>query len=544
MHLALEPDGPILEVPEKYRHYFAPRGDRLAATYELPPPASVAGGLQPLDAPLTKRQVNHLLRRAEFGGTPDWRAELVGQQSSGVVTRMINGAKTKPAPRPPKWRATYPPWNRSAAERQQYFDLQEEWFDELIGTWITQMVRGGLREKMMLFWHDHFATERATYFFSIMAWHYLAVLNEHALGNFRDFVLQMGLSPAMLVYLDGRLSTLDSPNENYARELLELFTMGQFDKDGRPNYTQDDIVEMSRALTGYVVDYANFTSIYALSRADTSEKTIMGRTERFDFGGVHQLIFDERPKQIADFMARKLYKAFVYVTPNEEVVEQLTDTIIQHDFEIAPVMEVLLQSAHFYSEEVMGAKIKSPTAMYVGLFRDMGDKVPSPRGLTYARWHLGELSQRLLNPPNVAGWPGYRSWISTSSLPDRWEKLQFLMNTAALDYNLNPVELARNLVDPEDPLAVFKVPVALAEHFLAVPLEEMKFDSPRDLSGDLHTFPIPEEIQNAPPYVLELTKIFLLGFPWYAWNLNRQGIAYGMQLYMRWLTRLPEFQLT
>ena len=544
MRVILKNSGPILEVPEEYRHYFAPRGKRTTVNAELPPPAGLSGGLEPLSAPLTKRQVDHLLRRAEFGGTPERRAELLGQEVSGAVTRMINGAKTKPVPPPPSWRATYPPWNRPAAERQKYFDIQEDWFDELIAMWIKQMVQGGLREKMMLFWTDHFATERATYFFTIMAWQYLTVINEYALGNFRDFVLQMGLSPPMLVYLDGRLSTRESPNENYSRELLELFTMGQFDKDGQPNYTQDDIVEMSRALTGYTVDYGDFTARYALQRADTAEKTIMGRTDRYNFGAVHQLIFDARPQQIADFIARKLYKTFVYVTPNEEFVGQMADMIIRKDFEIAPVMEALLKSSHFYSDEVMGTEIKSPVALYVGLFKDMGEKVPTARGLTLARWHMGDLSQRLLNPPNVAGWPGYRSWISTSTLPDRWEKQEFLLHGAVQEYHLSAVEVARKLVDPEDPLAVFKVPVALAEHFLNVPLEDMEFDSPRDFSGDLHTFPIPEEIVNGPSYVVELTKIFLGGFPWYVWSLNRQGIAFGMLLYMKWLTKLPEFQLT
>jgi len=534
----------MLEVPEEYRHYFALRGKRVPASKELPPPAALSGGLEPLTTPLTKRQVAHLLKRSEFGGTPERRAELSGREAPDVISRMVIGAKAQPVPPPPTWRATYPPWNRSAAERQRYFDLQEEWFDELIGTWITQMVRGGLREKMMLFWHDHFATERGTYFFSIMAWHYLLLLNQHALGDFRAFVLQMGLSPAMLVYLDGRLSTLESPNENYARELLELFTMGQYDKDGRPNYTQDDIVEMSRALTGYTVDYGDFTSRYALERADQSEKTILGRTGRFNFGGVHQLIFEERPRQIAEFIARKLYSAFVYVTPNEEVVEQMADIFVGNDFEIAPVMEALLQSRHFFSEEVMGTEIKSPVALYVGLFKDMGEKVPTPWGLTLARWHMGELSQRLLNPPNVAGWPGYRSWISTSTLPDRWEKQEFLLRGAVLEYRLSGLDVARKLVDPDDPLAAFKVPVALAEHFLSVPLEEMEFDAPRDFSGDLETFPIPEEVLNGPAHVLELTRIFLGGFPWYVWNLNRQGISFGMLLYMRWLTSLPEFQLT
>ena len=479
----MKKSGPILEVPDEYRHYFSPRGERSNSNVELPPPVSYSGGLDPLTTPLTRRQASHLLRRAEFGSTPERRAELTGQDASGAVRRMVNGAKTKPPTPPPAWHRRFPPWGGTTAERQRYFDVQEEWFDGIAGRWIKHMITGGLREKLMLFWHDHFATERATYFFSIMAWQYLHVLDKHALGNFREFVLRIGLSTAMLVYLDGRLSTKESPNENYARELLELFTMGQFDKYGQTNYSQDDIVEASRALTGYTVDYGDFTARYALVRADVQEKTILGRTGYFNFGDVHRLIFDERPTQVADFIARKLYSFFVYVTPNEQVVAEMADLFVEHNFEIAPVVEALLQSSHFYSEEVMGTEIKSPASLYVGLFRDMGDVVPTLYGLTLSRWQMGDLSQRLLNPPNVAGWPGYRSWITTATLPDRWEKQQFVMRGAVLEFKMDIVALARRLVDPEDPLAAFKVPVALAEHFLAVPLEEIEFDAPLDFGA-------------------------------------------------------------
>ncbi len=535
---------PVYEVPRRFRHVFAKRSPKAKLAPALPPPLKVSAGLEPLNAPLTRRQAGHLLRRAAFGAPAEKRTSLVGQLASDAVRKMMNGERLKPSPPAPLWNTHYPPWQGSDAELRHYNELQFDWYVELTSSWIAQMIRGGLREKLMLFWHDHFATERDTYFFTIMSYRYLALINRYALGNFKTFVILMGLNPAMLVYLDGRLSTRINPNENYARELLELFTMGQFDRNGQPNYTQEDIVEISRALTGYRVDYGTFSAHLVSNRADHSQKTVFGRQGRFDFGGVHTVLFEERTEQIADYICRKLYTEFVYVTPHEGVVAQMADLFVRNQFEIAPVVEALLCSAHFYSDEVMGAQIKSPVQLYVGLFKDMGNSVPTELGLRKARYSMGLLSQRLLNPPNVAGWPGYRSWVSTSTLPERWQQLEYVLNGSVREYRLSAVELARELVDPHDPMAAFKVPVAMAQHLLSVPPSEIAIDAPPDFAGDLQTFPIPQEIMNAPLHVRDLAKIFLGNFPWYDWNLNRQGIAYGITRYTQWLIRRPEFQLT
>lgn len=535
---------PVYEVPQRFRHLFAKRSPRDQTVQQLPPPLSVNAGLEPLDTPLTPRQAGHLLRRTAFGGTAERRASLVGQTASSVVEKMVNGARLKPQPPAPVWNTHYPPWQGTEQEIRRYNDLQFEWYVELTSSWIARMLKGGLREKLMLFWHDHFVTERATYFYSIMSYRYLALISRYALGNFKDFVVLMGLEPAMLVYLDGRLSTRISPNENYARELVELFTMGQYDRHGQPNYTQEDIVEISRALTGYRVNYGTFTRYLSENRVDRTHKTVFGRQGNFDFGGVHNVVFEERATQIADFICRKLYTEFVYVTPHEGVVAEMADLFLQNDFEIAPVLEALLRSAHFYADEVIGAQIKSPAQLYIGLLRDMGEAMPTVRGLRRTRVNMGQLSQWLLNPPNVAGWPGYRTWVSTSTLPIRWQQMDYLLQGSIRDYYINPVQLARELVDPSDPLAAFKVPVAMAEHLLAVPPSEIAFDAPPNFAGDLQTFPIPQEIVEGPAFVRDLAKVFLGSFPWYDWHLNRQGISYGLIRYTQWLMRRPEFQLT
>lgn len=535
---------PLFETPRRFRHLFKERSAKSSDKMALPPPVQTATGLDPYDQPLSFRESAHLFRRATFGGSVEQVREATGQLASQVTKQIIQEGLERSAPDPPSWREEWPPWGGTEADKQAYFDKQFGWASELVAVWMTRMVTGGLRDRMMLFWHDHFATERDTYFYSILAYKYLSTLHKHALGNFRDFTIAVGIDPSMLVYLDGRLSTRQSPNENYARELLELFTMGEFDRYGNPNYIQTDIVELSRALTGYQVNYTYFTAHLTQSLRDNKEKTILGRTGKFNFGGAHRVLFEERPTQIAYFMASKLYTEFVYVTPHEAVVEELAQCFIDHDFEIAPVLEALFSSQHFYSEEVIGAQVKSPTALFAGLFRAFGQGVPERSGWDRIRWWMEQQSQRLLDPPNVAGWPGYRTWISTSSLPQRWSHLTMALWPGQFgSFKVNAVTITRELVDSNDPMAVFKVPVALAEFFLAVPLESIVIDAPPEFAGDLMVNPIPDEVQNGPDYVLDLTRIFLRGFPWYSWDLNRQGIAYQTMEYVRWLVGLPEYQL-
>jgi len=509
---------------------------------DLPPPLAIPAGMAPQSASLSRIEVGHLLRRTGFGSNVALREAYVGMQPTEAAKRLVDEARAQPPPAPPAWANEYPPWGGTAAERRQYADKQFAWFRELITTWIRTMMRGGLREKLTLFWHDHFATERDTYFFTIMAFDYLTLLRENALGNFKDLVVKVGINPAMLVYLDGRLSTRQEPNENYSRELLELFTMGQYDRAGQPNYTERDVVELSRCLTGYQVDYNDFSAHLTWGRTDRGEKELFGRRGKFNFGRAHEVIFEERRRQIAEFMAAKLYSEFVYVTPHPDMVEALADLFESTDFEIAPVVQALLASEHFFAAATAGARPKSPTEILIGLLADVSTDVPDEVMLRYIRREMVTTSQNLLNPPSVAGWPGYRSWVSSSTLLSRWQTINHML-TNPFDFRLSPVKLARDLVDESDPLAVFKVPTALAEHLLAVPLEALVLDAPENFSGDLQTFPLPDEIANGPRHVRDLAKIFLAGRPWYEWDLMQQGIAWGISNYLRFLTRLPEYQL-
>ena len=538
----------IRALPERVKQRLRPRGARpdttAAKAGDLPPPLPISAGLEPYTEPLDRQKAAHLLRRTSFGASADRINELTGMPGHEAAALLVDEALAAPVPRPPIWSKAYPPWEASEAVQNQYFDKQFPWFEEYAVAWIEQMYRVGLREKLTLFWHDHFATEWGTYFFSIMTYQYVALLRQHALGNFRDFVLQMGLNPAMLVYLDGQSNTGEEPNENYARELLELFTMGQFDGQGHANYTQKDIVELSRALTGWYVDYGDFTARYDFYRTDPGEKEIFGQRGRYDFGSVHTMIFEQRAQQIAAFIARKLYVEFVYVTPDEAVVAEMADLFLANDFEIAPVVRALLQSAHFYDVEAIGAKIRSPVVLFVGMLHETGERILNGNAFHEMHYSMFDLGQGILEPPNVAGWPGYRSWVSTSTLPARWEEMDYYLNVGLVKYLVNIVPLAERLVDLDDPMVPFKLPVRLAEHFLAVPAEMLGQEAEEaDFKGDLWSFPVPDEVMNGPAHVRNLAKIFLGNGAWYEWNLRRGGIAITLHRYLVYLTRLPEFQL-
>ncbi|MDX1548901.1 MAG: DUF1800 family protein, partial [Rhodothermales bacterium] len=300
-----------------------------------PRPLGIAAGLTPYAAPLDRRHAVHLLRRTGFDAAPAEVDALLGMEAGDAVDALVDAALVPPVPMPPDWVDEGVP--RSQDAQQTYFmDRNPEWLMEYYATLMRQLYYGGLREKMTLFWHNHFVTEIDAYLIAPYAYRYVETLRTHALGNFKDFVHAIGIDSAMLLYLNGVQNAAGAPNENYARELLELFTMGPEDDQGTPNYTQQDIEEIARALTGWLVDPFNLTVQLVSVRHDGGEKTIFGRTEAFGYDDVIDLLFEERPEQIAAFLCRKLYRAFIYEAPDEALVAELAQVMRAHDFAIAP----------------------------------------------------------------------------------------------------------------------------------------------------------------------------------------------------------------
>ncbi len=510
------------------------------------PPLHIEAGLEPYPDALDRRRVAHLLKRTGFGASAVGINEMEGKTASELVDRLVDDAldtTAYPAPPEPSWANGPVPLNATQEELEKFIEDNIRWLGELQDQWFMAMIQIGLRERMTLFWHNHFVTQYDDYFVAMHAYRYLRLLRTHALGNFKTFVYEVGTDPAMLEYLDGNTNRDVEPNENYARELLELFTMSPKDQEGNDNYTQNDIEEIARALTGWIIDYINHTGVFIPSRFDGGVKTFFGRTGAFGYDDVIDIIFEERGPQTAYFICWKLYREFVYAAPDPVIVQELADVFVANDYEIAPVLRLVLKSAHFFDEQLIGAHVKSPIDLLVGLANEVM-VVPTLEEVSFLKQLAAFLQQNLLNPPNVAGWPGHRTWISTTSLPIRWLITDFLLfgdNGANL---VNLVPLAEQFEEASDPLAAFKLPVALAEHLMGVPVENLDIGTvSEEFGGNLVNFPIPDEVLNGPPYKLNLAKIFLGGLPWYEWNLQVEQAPILLALFARYLTQFPEFHL-
>ncbi len=515
----------------------------------IPTPAPLAplkahAGLEPQTTPLTRREAEHLIRRTQYGATPDELAEYIGRPADQVVDELVNAALALPNAQRPDWADTRPPEENASEEEFMAFEEQNfEWLFSFTGDVHRRTYTDGLREKLTLLWHNHFVTEYETYFLAAFAYRYVDVLRRHALGNFKAFVREIGTTPAMLFYLDGYLNVVGAPNENYARELVELFTMGIRDPQGNPNYTEHDIEEMARALTGWTVYWQELQELYAPWNHDNGSKTFFGRTGNFGYDDVINIIFEERAPQIANFIARKIYKEFVYATPNEDIVVQLAQVFLDNDFEIAPVIRTLLKSAHFFEIQVIGARIKSPVEQITGFLKSI-PSAPDESHLVLWHWLAATLDQWVLQPPNVAGWPGHHFWVNTSKLPQRWDVLGYLLWDDDDTPPVDVIELAEQVHDPNDPHSVFRLAEGLAAHLLPIQLEEIKLDESSDpFGGDLISNPIPDFVQNGPPHLAVLAKRLLLGTPWYEWDLYRTNAEDFLKIYMGYLLEIPEYQL-
>lgn len=515
-------------------------------------PRAAAHGLSPLSSAWDRRRAAHLVRRTSFGAIKrEVDRALNDGSATAAVSRLIETARTTPLPEAPSW------YNSSSSTgTNEIYDLQR--------TWLEAMRNLGLIEKMTLFWHNHFVTQwsanqgKASNSVGHLTYDYYKLLRFHALGNFRTLVYNIGLNPAMLIYLDGFVNQKGQANENYGRELLELFTMGQYGPNGSENYSEQDIKEAARALTGWDVNNGN-NATFDPARHDRNSKTIMGKTDLYDYDGVIDLIFAERSQQIAHHICRKLYSFFVQPTPDEAFVSQLAQVFLANNFEIAPVVEMLFASEHFYHDSLIAARIKSPVELLIGFLRE-AELTPNQELLDNLREILTPtaLNQELFNPPNVAGWPGinppgadgqpgHYSWLTTGTLPDRWNTLErFLFGENGNTYD--PFSLAQKISDPSDP---FRLPTDLAETFLPVALDEVGiFDIEEGFGGD-PALPPPDEFLNGPAYAVNLSKILLNGTPHYEWPRfgdddpeNEEEARELLLRYLSYLIQLPEYQLT
>ncbi|MCC7400130.1 MAG: DUF1800 domain-containing protein [Chitinophagaceae bacterium] len=287
--------------------------------------------------------------------------------------------------------------------------------------WMREMVNSSaqMREKISLFWHGHFACRNLNVFYQQGL---VNVIRDNALGNFRDLLHSVSKTAAMLNFLNNQQNKKDHPNENFAREVMELFTLG------RGNYTERDIKESARAFTGWT---ANFQGdfIFRKGQHDTGVKTFLGKTGNFDGDEILDIILEQ--KQAARFISRKIYKFYVNENDTDpEKAEWLADRFYKSDYDISKLMEDIFTSEWFYDEKNMGINIKSPVELLVGIQRMLPMELENEEVLIVLQRIL---DQMLFYPPNVAGWPGGRTWIDSSSLMMRMRIPQLINNTDELN---------------------------------------------------------------------------------------------------------------
>lgn len=315
----------------------------------------------------------------------------------------------------------------SEEERKQVRKMNTQGVKDLNIAWVQTMIASEhpLREKMSLFWHGHFACRTQNVIYNQQL---LQIIREHALGNFGDLLSAVSKTPAMLQFLNNQQNRKQHPNENFAREVMELFTMG------RGNYTETDVKEAARAFTGWGFD-GDGQFVFRDRVHDDGEKTVLGKTGRFNGDDMLKILLEHR--QTARYITAKIYRYFVDdVNTDQDKVDALADKFYHSGYDIAGLMKEIFMADWFYDEKHVGSRIKPPVELLVGLRRTIPIEFEREEVMLLFESLLGQV---LFYPPNVAGWPGGRSWIDSSSLMFRLRMPQVILYSQEL--NARPKEI-------------------------------------------------------------------------------------------------------
>lgn len=443
-------------------------------------------GLDPYSGPWGETQVIHLLKRCMFGAKRADIAHFLGLTMEDSIAELI-----APTPTPA------PPLNNYATGTvtDPNVALGETWVNapldillnglrnnSLKNWWISNQLNQerSIHEKMTLFWHNHFATEISVYQGAQLAYRHYSLLREYALGNFKTLTRAVSVDSAMLRYLNGFLNTKQAPDENYARELQELFTIG---KGPNALYTEEDVQEAAKVLTGYQINLDTGLYYFNPNRHETSDKqfsafynnTIIqgqsGAAGENELDELLEMIFANN--EVALFLCRKLYRFFVYyeidAATEINVIEPMAQIFRDNNYQVAPVLQALLTSEHFFDPLNMGCLIKSPVDQAVGLCREFDVVFPGAAQFVtqYKHWSIlrnsaKNATQDLGDPPNVAGWSAYYQepafhelWINTDTLPKRVEFSDIMMTSGftrdGIKIVIDPVSYTAALATPESP---------------------------------------------------------------------------------------------
>ncbi len=376
-------------------------------------------------------KARHLLARAGFGGTPQEVEKLRALGADRAVASLVEYARQPaldlPPPAPPGPPEAVNLSKLSFEERQKVQQArrreQQQHIARVRQWWAERMLKSPrpLEEKLTLFWHGHFASEYRT----VQNGRAMLAQNElfrtHAAGNFGKLLHAVVHDPAMLRYLDNNRNARGRPNENLAREIMELFTMGV-----DQGYTEADIKEGARALTGHTFDPRTWEYRYNARAHDGGAKTIFGQTGKFDGDQFVDLILEQ--PATARFIAKKLFVFFVHDDPAPAVIDRLAVVLRANDYELAPMLTELFRSEEFYSTRSLGTQIKSPVQLAVGTARALGVRDIEPQFVVTAAQSLG---QELFGPPNVKGWDGGRAWVNSNTVVARANFPALFLNRVA-----------------------------------------------------------------------------------------------------------------
>ncbi|MCG9879306.1 MAG: DUF1800 domain-containing protein [Bacteroidia bacterium] len=526
-----------------------------------------SSGIGAYSGPWGETQIIHLLRRTLFGFSKDDLTFFKGKNLTECVQLLLDVSSVQPAP-------PVNNYGNNANQNDPAVPYGETWVNAAINPnlegarinsfkswWLGLMVNQerNIREKMTLFWHHHFATEALVVQDSRFIYKHNALLRSMCLGNFKDFVKQITLDPAMLVYLNGNQNTKTAPDENYARELQELFTIG---KGLAIHYTESDVKEAARVLTGWRTNRTGIGSFFDSTKHDTGNKTfssfynnyvITGKSGsnagNIELDDLLQMIFNHT--EVSKHIVRKIYRFFVYYVIDENVeknvIEPLALLFRNNNYNIKIVMETLLKSEHFYDVLNNGCMIKNPIDHLVGLSRQTKLVFPNSSNpqTQYAHWqyamqYAAILSMHIGDPPAVAGWPPYYQnpqyyelWINSDSLPKRNLACDSLLYTGYTRFGfklmIDVLSFAQNLTNPANPNDLLN--------------EIIKLIYPSDLSSETKTF-----IKNS-ILLSGQTGDYIWTDSWNAYVANpdnvmtKDAVKVRLQALLKYLMGQAEYQL-
>lgn len=454
-------------------------------------------GLDPYSGPWGKPQIIHLLKRTMFGAKKSDVDHFLSMSLSETISELLGAPAVAPDP-PINYYSNAQVIDPDVPLGQTWVNAPENPLinfarkNSFRAWWIGQMSNQtrSLQEKMTLFWHNHFATQLEIYQSARFGYRHNALLRANALGNFKELTRLITIDPAMLFYLNGYLNQKFAPDENYGRELQELFTVG---KGPDSQYTEDDVKAAARVLTGYQINVTTANYYFTPSRHDTTNKqfsafynnTVIngqsGAAGEQELNSLLDMIFNVQ--EVAKFLCRKLYRFFVYyeidAATESNVIEPLAEIFRNNNYDIAPVLEALFSSEHFFDPINMGCVIKSPVDFMVALVREWNIAMPdaSQYVTQYKIWlnifnYTFAIGQAPGDPPNVAGWPAYYQipvfhelWVNTDSYPKRIQIADALVlygvTIDTFKVKIDPVGYAASLDNPADPDALIDDSLAL-----------------------------------------------------------------------------------